>query len=173
MREDSYVEVITANKRPLEEVFGIDLILLNLTHANVVMLQYKMLEPLNADAMVTDWIYRPDAQLEEEIARMRVFDRDLAPDSSDYRFNSGMFYLKFVKRDAAIRHGGILTRWAISTCSGRIRRVEGSKADFGSRSTASAADTFESSRFLTSSTPGTSARVPPLRPSSRRSSRLS
>ncbi len=109
VRDANVIEVITANKRPLEEVFGIDLILLNLTQANVVMLQYKMLEPEDADAIVTDWIYRPDGQLEEEIARMRVFDRDLAPDSTDYRFNSGMFYLKFVKRDAAIRHGAILT----------------------------------------------------------------
>ena len=39
------LEVYTANRGPLEEVFGVDLIYLNATRQNIVMVQYKMLEP--------------------------------------------------------------------------------------------------------------------------------
>ena len=35
------LEVYTANRRPLEHVFGVDLIYLNATRQNIVMLQYK------------------------------------------------------------------------------------------------------------------------------------
>ena len=41
---DEALEVITANRRPLEEVLGVDLIYVNATMRNVVMVQYKMLE---------------------------------------------------------------------------------------------------------------------------------
>ena len=45
---DQVLEVITANKQPLEEIFGVDLIYLNRTHRALVMLQYKMMEPIRA-----------------------------------------------------------------------------------------------------------------------------
>ena len=105
--EDTRLVIITANKRTLEEAFGVDLVIANLTHSNVAMIQYKMLEPMSKGS-VTDWIYRPDQQLDSEIARMRRFDVDLAP-SGDYRLNAGIFYLKFVRRDGAMRHAGIIT----------------------------------------------------------------
>jgi hypothetical protein len=101
------LEVYTANRRPLEEVFGVDLIYLNLTRQNVVMVQYKMLEPVhNADD--TDWIYRPDQQFEEERARMKRFSTENLPGAYEYRLNTGVFYIKFVKRDGALRNGGIV-----------------------------------------------------------------
>ena len=55
------LEVITANRRPLEEAFGVDLIYLNAVKQNVVMVQYKMLKP-HRKGRKTDWIYRPDRQ---------------------------------------------------------------------------------------------------------------
>ena len=66
------LEIFTANRRELEHVFGVDLIYLNATHQNIVMLQYKMLEPTKKGDD-TDWIYRPDATLDGEIKRMRKF----------------------------------------------------------------------------------------------------
>jgi hypothetical protein len=108
-RADERIEVITANKRPLEEIFGVDLILVNLVHENVVMLQYKMLEPVTGVDFETDWLYRPDAQLDEELARMRVFGVDLGSAPGDYRYNHELFYLKFVKRDRSVRKGAIIT----------------------------------------------------------------
>ena len=57
------LEVYTANRRPLEKVFGVDLIYLNTTRQNIVMLQYKMLERSKRKGSEDDWIYRPDANL--------------------------------------------------------------------------------------------------------------
>ena len=60
-RNDQRLEIYTANRRDLEHVFGVDLIYLNASRQNIVMLQYKMLEPLRKDGE-TDWIYRPDGK---------------------------------------------------------------------------------------------------------------
>ncbi len=103
------LEVYTANRRPLEEVFGVDLIYLNMTRQNIVMLQYKMLEPDNRKAGRKDWIYRPDAQLEQEIKRMQRFATNHPPGQYEYRLNTQVFYLKFVKRDGAISDAPIIT----------------------------------------------------------------
>lgn len=103
------LEVFTANRRDLEHCLGVDLIYVNLTKQNVVMLQYKMLEPNGKVDDQVDWIYRPDAQLDTEIARMKVFSTAHAPGPREYRLNPEIFYLKFVKRDAALADGGIIT----------------------------------------------------------------
>jgi hypothetical protein len=106
-RRNERLEVFTANRRPLEHVFGVDLIYLNVSRQNIVMLQYKMLEPLR-DNEDTDWIYRPDASLESEIQRMRRFGAEHPPGQFEYRLNAGVFYLKFVKRDGLISNGGLI-----------------------------------------------------------------
>lgn len=106
-RGNERLEVFTANRRPLERVFGVDLIYLNASRQNIVMLQYKMLEPARV-TQDTDWIYRPDADLDKEIERMQKFAAQHAPEPFEYRINSGVFYLKFVKRDGLITNGGII-----------------------------------------------------------------
>ena len=109
VRGSEQLEVFTANRRPLEHVFGIDLIYLNLTHRNCVMLQYKMLEaPPSASQFAADWIYRPDANLDREIQRMKRFATAHPPEPYEYRLNPDVFYLKFVKRDASIHNAGIM-----------------------------------------------------------------
>jgi hypothetical protein len=65
----------------------------------MVLVQYKMLEPFRGASGV-DWIYRPDAQLDEEIARMDRFRRGPQSSSRGYRLNPEAFYMRFVKRDA-------------------------------------------------------------------------
>ena len=103
------LEVFTANRRELEHCFGVDLIYVNLTKQNVVMLQYKMLEPSSNTDVQTDWVYRPDRQLDVEIARMKAFAAAHAPGPKEYRLNPQVFYMKFVKRDAKLGDGGIIT----------------------------------------------------------------
>ena len=95
------LEVITANRSPLEEVLGVDLIYLNTIKRNIVMVQYKMLEPSRDDSD-TDWIYRPDAQFREQILKMKNFSFNPKPELSEYRINPQVFYLKFVRRDASL-----------------------------------------------------------------------
>ena len=100
------LEVYTANRRPLEKVFGVDLIYLNAIRQNIVMLQYKMLER-NRHGGEEDWIYRPDGNLESEIERMRMFQGEEHPGPYEYRLNGQVFYLRFVKRDGSLRNSGI------------------------------------------------------------------
>ena len=101
-RKDSEIlEVITANRRPLEKALGIDLIYLNATKQNIVMVQYKMLERLQT-AKQTDWLYRPDSQLKKEISRMKRFSNSHVPGPLEYRINPQVYYLRFVRRDAAL-----------------------------------------------------------------------
>lgn len=114
------LDVFTANKRPLEELFGVDLIYLNQARGALVMVQYKMLEPEERGRrqIVTDmfeydelddqeWMVRINDQFKDELARMRSFDRDLAPDGP-YRLHSGAFFFKLVRRNAAANSAGIL-----------------------------------------------------------------
>ena len=100
------LEVYTANRRPLEKVFGVDLIYLNAIRQNIVMLQYKMLER-NKTGNEEDWIYRPDGSLKSEIKRMRKFQKEQHPGPYEYRLNGQVFYLKFVKRDGLSKSSGI------------------------------------------------------------------
>ena len=102
------LEVFTANRRPLEKVFGVDLIYLNTTRQNIVMVQYKMLEPHGRKDRDNDWVYRPDANLDSEIKRMRKFGRQHPPRPLEYRLNPQVFYLKFVKRDRSVGSAGIV-----------------------------------------------------------------
>lgn len=101
------LEIYTANRRRLESVFGVDLIYLNITCRNVVMVQYKMLEPPRQNGSGTDWIYRPDDSLESEIERMQKFRKEHSPSPYEYRLNPQVFYLKFIKRDGALRNAAV------------------------------------------------------------------
>lgn len=105
---EEQLEVFTANRRDLEHCFGVDLIYVNLTKENVVMLQYKMLEPVGKIGDETDWVYRPDGQLDAEISRMKSFVQSHTPGPKEFRLNSQVFYMKFVKRDATLGSGGII-----------------------------------------------------------------
>ena len=95
------LEIVTANKLPLEQVLGVDLIYYNATRQNIVMVQYKMLER-ERTGPDTDWIYRPDGQLDEELLRMKQFSKAQPPGPHEYRMNPQVFYLKFVRRDAEL-----------------------------------------------------------------------
>lgn len=101
---DETLEVFTANKRPLEEVLGVDLVYLNLTRLNIAMVQYKMLEFEGKG----NWVYRPDRQLEKEMRRMEAFTADNEPGEFEYRLNPAAFFLKFVRRDRSVDKGGYI-----------------------------------------------------------------
>jgi hypothetical protein len=103
------LQVITANRRDLEHVFGVDLIYVNLTKRNIVMVQYKMLKANRPEGASTDWLYWPDQGLTDQIAKMKRFAVQNAPGPLEYRLSPQVFYLKFIKRDAAITNGSIIT----------------------------------------------------------------
>ena len=88
--------IYTANRLPLEEMLGVDLIYINETKGNIVMVQYKMLEEERQRDGSSDWRFRPDNQFREEVARMQIPASQGA--TMDYRLNSSPFFFKFVKR---------------------------------------------------------------------------
>src|ERR1035437_10205069 len=91
------LEVYTANKGPLEAMLGVDLIYINESAGNTVMVQYKMLTPhVDPVSVKTDWIFRPDDQFKSEVERMKLPAINDTPD--DYRLNRSPFLFKFVRR---------------------------------------------------------------------------
>jgi hypothetical protein len=114
------LEVFTANKQPLEELLGVDLIYLNHVRQALVMVQYKMLEPQSRRTRIVtrelleyeerdepEWIVPIDRQFKEELARMRRFDKDLAV-KGPFRLHPGAFFFKLVKRYASVNTAGII-----------------------------------------------------------------
>lgn len=96
-KRDERLVVYTANKLPLEKMLGVDLIYINETRGNTVMVQYKMLEEVKSKNGNMDWRYRPDKQLRDEILRMQLppFNKK----HTDYRMSRNPFFFKFVKRN--------------------------------------------------------------------------
>ena len=107
-RRGTRLEVITANKRPLEKLFGVDLIYLNERRNSLTMVQYKMMERGGKDELgETDWQVRIDKQFRDELDRMDRFDTD-TDSSGGYRLDPGAFFFKLVKRDAALTASSII-----------------------------------------------------------------
>ncbi|HIE4004212.1 TPA: hypothetical protein ACXNIM_000416 [Stenotrophomonas maltophilia] len=96
--------VILANRLPLEEQTGTDLIYFNETYQSFVMVQYKAMEREDRSNRPAEAVYRlPDAQLKEEIDRMDTVLgalRACAPytDISGYRLTENPFFLKLCPR---------------------------------------------------------------------------
>jgi hypothetical protein len=92
------LRVTVADRQPLEEQTGADLIYFNETYNSFVIVQYKAMRR-ESGGFVSPFIYRPDKQLEKEITRMEavndVISEITSPDTLPaYRLNSDPFYLK-------------------------------------------------------------------------------
>ncbi len=97
---DNRLTVILANRLPLEEQTGCDLIYYNETFNAFIMVQYKAMEPDEKEGAIFRF---PETQLTAEIARMDTFLTELAKTKpsnavNDFRLNSDPFFLKFCPR---------------------------------------------------------------------------
>lgn len=96
--------VILANRLPLEEQTGTDLIYFNETYQSFVMVQYKAMERADRESSVPLYLFRlPNAQLKEEIDRMDSVLAALkacAPNSDigGFRLTENPFFLKLCPR---------------------------------------------------------------------------
>ena len=73
-----------------------------------MLVQYKMMNAQgHAASEDREWLVAIDRQFDDELNRMERFDRDLS-DGRPYRLNSGPFFFKLVRRDAAANSAGIL-----------------------------------------------------------------
>jgi hypothetical protein len=90
------LEIIYANKNDLEKTLGVDLIYYNDTYKSFTLLQYKLMKQNGSD----EFYYRPDKQLEKELARMTEFSSKqssgITPLHEDYRLCTEGFLLKLV-----------------------------------------------------------------------------
>jgi hypothetical protein len=77
-------------------MLGVDLIYMNQRSGNVVMVQYKMLEPYKDRTGNKDWIVRYDDQFKKEIDRMAL--PDFRDSIDDYRIHRSPFFIKFIRR---------------------------------------------------------------------------
>lgn len=97
--DKSKLTVVLANRLPLEQQLGVDLIYYNETFSCFLMIQYKAMEKEGDDA-----VYRfPNTQLTEEINRMDGVLSELkkAPSNSEvdgFRLNESPFFLKMCPR---------------------------------------------------------------------------
>lgn len=120
VRNGEHLEVLTANKQPLEELFGVDLIYLNHSREALIMVQYKMLEPQPRRTRTIgrgmfqykerddpEWVVPINQQFKDELARMVRFDTDLSI-KGPFRLNPGAFFFKLVKRYASVDAAGII-----------------------------------------------------------------
>ena len=118
---DDQLEVFTANREDLERVFGVDLIYLNLRRRSIVMVQYKMLEPLPRKERLVEGLFQPQTvkdeqewivaindQFKKELARMEAFDQPAGEVSGSYRMNPSPFFFKLVRRLGSTNGAGIM-----------------------------------------------------------------
>ena len=98
------LEVITANRRPLEEVFGVDLIY-SQCRKNRTLLWFNIkCWNFMTRILRSTGLYYPDAdaQFQEELERMKLFSQSHSPGPLEYRINPQVFYLRFVRRHAML-----------------------------------------------------------------------
>lgn len=91
--------VILANRLPLEQLTGTDLIYFNETHRSFVMVQYKAMSQEEGVASFR----LPDAGLAREIQRMQAISAQLMPiqtaaTKENFRLNPEAFYIKLCAR---------------------------------------------------------------------------
>ena len=94
-RHNERVVIYVANRNPLEEMMGVDLIYINEVVGNIIMIQYKMLDYENS-SNGSEWVFRPDQQFKKEVKRMKI--PRLPKKQKDYRLNSNPFFFKFICR---------------------------------------------------------------------------
>lgn len=124
--------VIMANRLPLEEQTGADLIYFNETYRAFVMVQYKAMDERGDHGPEFRW--QVGDQLSTEIARMDALLAELSKipvgnDPDGYRLNSNPFFLKFCSRmvfnpDDKGLFPGIylpLDLWKSLSASGRLK----------------------------------------------------
>lgn len=95
------VTVVMANRLPLEQQTGADLIYYNETFKSFVFVQYKALE--KGEHGEAEFRWTKGDQFMNEVARMDTLLNELAKiepadDPDDFRFNSNPFFLKFCDR---------------------------------------------------------------------------
>ena len=129
--------VIMANRLPLEQQTGADLIYYNEAYRSFVMVQYKAMEKRGK---VNEFRWQPRGQFSDEIGRMDTLLRELRKmpsghDPDGYRFTDNPFFLRFCPRvvfnpdDTGLFNGIYLPLdlWKRADAAGNFRGKRGGK----------------------------------------------
>jgi hypothetical protein len=128
--------VINVNRTDVERALGVDLLYYNHRFRSFVLVQYKRMRKESR----TD-VYRPDAGLAAELARMRLLpvSHDPSTEPSDYRLHPGSCYLKLCPDVPFRPRGDDLIRGMYLPLDGMTSRArarcQARRAGFPSRST--------------------------------------
>ena len=99
---DLCLTIINVNRKPLETVFGVDLVYYDHIGDTAVGVQYKRLEKEHSrppDSTPTDWIYRNKSQLAKQLDLMRKESFLDATSADDWRLSSSPNFFKFVRAE--------------------------------------------------------------------------
>jgi hypothetical protein len=100
---DERLTVINVNRQPLERTTGADLIYINETTNSFVLVQYKTFRREGKQS--SHLVYRPDAQFEAELERMRKIKAGAKVDSdAGFRLHPGCCFLKICKPVTSLGH---------------------------------------------------------------------
>jgi hypothetical protein len=97
---DRTLDVVYANRNPLERTLGVDLIYYNVYYQLFALVQYKLMTSSGTEA-TPKFGYRPDKQFDQELIRMNDFANHFASQAQckserDFRWNNDGFFFKLV-----------------------------------------------------------------------------
>ena len=99
---DLCLTIINVNRKPLETVFGVDLVYYDNIEDTAVGVQYKRLEKVYiepSDSTQTQWIYRNKSQLVKQLSLMGKESFSDALSADDWRLSSSPNFFKFVRAE--------------------------------------------------------------------------
>ncbi|WP_367324767.1 hypothetical protein [Streptomyces sp. HUAS ZL42] len=107
---DQKLFIANVNRLPAEDTLGIDLIYHHVNRDSFVLVQYKKMQQMGAGR--SEWGYRPDADLDEQLKRMRDVEEacrklDQEP-PLDYRLDPQPCWIKFCKAEQTAPKGDAL-----------------------------------------------------------------
>ena len=94
---DVRLTIINVNRKPLEQVLGVDLVYYDRIREQVTAVQYKRLERRKDVRNRTVWIYRRKEELLRQLSLMSQPPRSLARSSTDWRITPSPTFFKFVR----------------------------------------------------------------------------
>jgi hypothetical protein len=87
--------VMNANRTAVEHTLGVDVVYWNEQRSSFVLVQYKKMRRVGESSGGSGRLeYRPDANLDGEMARMRQVDAQCTPEAGDFRLLSTPCWLK-------------------------------------------------------------------------------
>lgn len=105
------VFVMNANRTPVEQTLGVDVVYWNEERASFVLVQYKKMGRARADhGMRSTLTYRPDRNLQRELERMTRVDEICTNDDGEFRLLAAPCWLKLCESAARVNDPTELVR---------------------------------------------------------------